>query len=100
MSRSIHSSEIGAEQGEIQEQTDNDARSEVPSGMSLWEVRDPNHVSALVGTVLLIFGPLPIKALSSFLGISGIPAVLLSLRPLFFVPNSGADSIRVFHDKH
>jgi len=52
---------------------------------------------SVAGAVLLIFNPLSIKALSTLLGVSGIPAVLHSLRPLFFVPNSGANSVRVFH---
>ena len=50
-----------------------------------------------VGAVLLIFNPLPIRALSSLLGVSSIPIVLHSLRSLFFVPSDGADSVWVLH---
>ena len=52
---------------------------------------------SVVGAVLLVFNALPIKALSTLLRVPGAPAVLHSLRPLLFVPNSGADSVRVFH---
>ena len=52
---------------------------------------------SVVGAVLLVFNALPIKALSILLRVPGAPAVLHSLRPLLFVPNSGADSVRVFH---
>ena len=52
---------------------------------------------SVVGAALLAFNPLPMKALSSLLRVSGISTMLRSLRPLLLVPNSEADSIRVFH---
>ena len=52
---------------------------------------------SVMGAILLVFNPFPIKALSSLLGVSGIPTILHSLRPLFFVPSDGADSVRVLH---
>ena len=52
---------------------------------------------SVVGAVLLVFNPLPKKALSDLLKVSGVPTALHSLRSLLLVPNSGADPIRVFH---
>jgi WD40 repeat protein len=52
---------------------------------------------SVMGAVLLMFNPLPMRALLSLLRMSGIPATLRSLHSLLFVPNGGADPIRVLH---
>ena len=53
----------------------------------------------VVGTVLLIFNPLPIKALSELLG-HGVPYIhsaVRSLHSLLLVPEKPEDPIRAFH---
>jgi len=53
----------------------------------------------VVGTVLLIFNPLPIKGLSELLGSSThhIQSSIRSLHSLLLVPESTGDPIRIFH---
>jgi len=57
------------------------------------------HFRTVVGTVLLIFNPLPIKALSELLGYE-IPHILSatrSLHSLLLIPEVSEDPIRTFH---
>ena len=52
----------------------------------------------VVGTVLLVFSPLSVKALSTLLRISDISTTLHSLHFVLLIPNeSNHDHIRVFH---
>ena len=57
------------------------------------------HFRTVVGTVLLIFNPLPIMALSELLGytIPHIHSTTRSLHSLLFVPDKPEDPIRTFH---
>jgi hypothetical protein len=52
---------------------------------------------SVVGMVLLVFNPLPMKMLSILLRTSGISATLRSLRSVLLFPNNEADPIRSFH---
>ena len=52
---------------------------------------------SVLGAVLLIFNPLPMKALSTLLRKSDISAALRSLHSLLLIPDSQVDPIRVFH---
>jgi hypothetical protein len=54
---------------------------------------------AVVGTILLIFNPLPIKALSELLGydIPHIRTTIRSLHSLLLIPDNPEDPIRTFH---
>ena len=56
-----------------------------------------NHFRSVVGAVLLILNPLPIKILSNLLGVPNISTMLRSLHSLLLIPNSPAEPIRVFH---
>jgi len=53
----------------------------------------------VVGTVLLIFNPLPIKSLSEFLGYNPqqIHSTMRSLHSLLLIPESIEDPIQIFH---
>ena len=52
---------------------------------------------SVVGAVLLVFNPLPMKALSTLLGTSNISTTLHSLHSLLLIPNGIEDPIRTFH---
>ena len=56
-----------------------------------------SHLRSVLGTVLLAFNPLPMKALSTLLRMSNIPTTLHSLHSLLLVPNNQVGPIRVFH---
>ena len=51
----------------------------------------------IVGTILLIFNPLPIKALSELLGIPNVQTTIRSLHSLLLIPDKPEDPIRTFH---
>ena len=57
------------------------------------------HFQAVVGTILIIFNPLSIKALSELLGYDTyhIRSTIHSLHSLLLVPDSTEDPIRIFH---
>ena len=57
------------------------------------------HFQTVVGTVLLIFNPLPIRSLSELLGINiqHIYLTIRSLHSLLLVPESPEDPIHIFH---
>jgi len=55
------------------------------------------HFRTVVGTVLLVFNPLSVNALSDLLRVSGISTALRSLHSLLLVPTSEDAPIRVFH---
>ena len=52
---------------------------------------------ATVGAIVLVFNPLPIKALSTLLGMSNISITLRSLHSVLKFPENKADPIHVFH---
>jgi len=52
---------------------------------------------AVVGTVVVVFNPLSIKALSDLLGVSDISTTLCSLHSLLLVPTSKDAPLRIFH---
>ena len=53
---------------------------------------------SVVGTILLVLNPLPVKALSTLLRASNILTTICSLHPVLLIPNeSDHDPIRVFH---
>ena len=56
-----------------------------------------SHFRSVVGMVLLVFNPLPMKALSTLLKMSNISITLRSLHSVLLVPESWADPIQVFH---
>ena len=56
-----------------------------------------SYFRSVVGRVVLVFNPLPIKALSTLLGISNISTTLRSLHSLLLIPDSIEDPIRTFH---
>jgi len=56
-----------------------------------------HHLRTVLGAVVLIFNPLPIKSLSTLLRKSNISTVLRSLHSLLLIPNSQDDPIQVFH---
>jgi len=56
-----------------------------------------HHFRTVVGAVLLVFNPLPVKILSDLLGVSGIPTTLRSLHSLLLVPTSEVAPVRIFH---
>ena len=51
----------------------------------------------VVGTLLLVFNPLPMEALSTLLKISNIPTTLCLLHSVLLVPGSKANPVRAFH---
>jgi hypothetical protein len=51
----------------------------------------------IVGTILLIFNPLPIKALSELLGIPNVQSTIRSLHSLLLFPDEQEDPIQAFH---
>ena len=51
----------------------------------------------VVGTVLLVFNPLSMMALSDLLKVSNISTTLRSLHSLLLIPENTEDPIRVFH---
>ena len=56
-----------------------------------------SHLRSVLGTVLLAFNPLPMKALSILLRISNIPITLRSLHSLLLIPNSQVGPVQFFH---
>jgi len=52
---------------------------------------------SVVGTVMLVFNPLPMEALSTLLRTSDISTTLRPLHSLLLVPDNKADPIQVFH---
>jgi len=56
-----------------------------------------SHFRSVVGTVLLVFNPLPMKGLSTLLRTSSISTTLHSLHSVLIFPNNEAHPIRVFH---
>ena len=56
-----------------------------------------SHFKTVVGTVLLVFNPLSLRALSDLLRVSGIPTTLRSLHSLLLVPASKDSPIQIFH---
>ena len=55
------------------------------------------HFKMVVGTVLLVFNPLSIRALSDLLVSSNIPTTLHSLHSLLLIPEGPEDPICIFH---
>jgi hypothetical protein len=51
----------------------------------------------VVGTVLLVFNPLSVRALSDLLRVSSIPTTLHSLHSLLLIPDGPEDPICIFH---
>ena len=56
-----------------------------------------SHFRSVVGAVVLVFNPLPMKALSTLLGTSNISTTLRSLHSLLLIPDSTEDPIHTFH---
>ena len=56
-----------------------------------------SNFRSVVGVVLLVFNPLPMKALSTLLKTSDIAITLRFLHSVLQFPNDEADAIRVFH---
>ena len=52
---------------------------------------------SVVGAVVLVFNPLPMKALSTLLRMSNISITLCSLHSVLLFPNNEGDPIQVFH---
>ena len=52
---------------------------------------------AVVGTVLLVFDPLPVRALSDLLRVPSIPTTLHLLHSLLLIPDGPEDPVRIFH---
>ena len=66
-------------------------------GVELDEKELYSHFRSVVGVVLLVFNPLPVKALYTLLGISDISTTLHSLHSVLLFPNNKADPIQAFH---
>ena len=56
-----------------------------------------SNLRSVIGAVLLVFNPLPIKALSDLLRVSNISTTISSLHSLLLVPESEAGVVRIFH---
>ena len=56
-----------------------------------------SRFKAVVGTVVLVFNPLSVKALSDFLREPGTPTTLRSLHSLLLVPDSTEDPVHIYH---
>jgi len=56
-----------------------------------------SHFRSVVGTVMLVFNPLPMDALSTFLRISDVSTTIRPLHSLILVPDNEADPIQVLH---
>ena len=56
-----------------------------------------SHLRSVVGAVMLVFNPLPRKALSTLLRTSNISTILRPLHSLLLIPDSIEDPIRIFH---
>ena len=56
-----------------------------------------SHFRAVVGTVLLVFNPLSVKALSDLLGEFDVSTTLRSLHSLLLIPPSEDAPIHIFH---
>ena len=56
-----------------------------------------SHFRSVVGAVLLVFNPLPMKVLSTLLGVSDISTTLRSLHSLLLIPDGAEDPIHTFH---
>ena len=56
-----------------------------------------SNFRTVVGTVLLVFNPLSVKALSDLLGESDVSTTLRSLHSLLLVPTGKVSPIRIFH---
>jgi len=55
------------------------------------------HLRSVLGMVLLVFNPLPMKVLSTLFKISDISAALRSLHSVLLLPNNKDDPIQAFH---
>ena len=66
-------------------------------GVGLDEEKLCSSFRAVVGTLLLVFNPLPMEALSTLLKGSNISTTLCFLHSLLLVPDSKANPIRAFH---
>ena len=56
-----------------------------------------SHFRTVIGTVLLVFDPLSVRALSDLLGAPGISTALRSLHSLLLVPTSEVAPVCIFH---
>ena len=56
-----------------------------------------SHFRTVVGSVLLVFNPLSVKALSELLKVSGISTTLRSLHSILLVPTSKVAPVHIFH---
>ena len=56
-----------------------------------------SYFRSVVGAVVLVFNPLPMKALSTLLGTSNISITLRSLHSLLLIPEGTEDPIHTFH---
>ena len=56
-----------------------------------------SNFRAAVGVVVLVFNPLPVKALSTLVGVSNISTILRTLHSVLTFPDNKADPIQVFH---
>ena len=56
-----------------------------------------SYFRSVVGVVLLLFNPLPMKALSTLLRTFNVPATLCLFHSLLLIPTSQVDPVRVFH---
>ena len=56
-----------------------------------------SHFRSVVGAVLLVFNPLPMKELSTLLKTSNISTIVRSLHSLLLIPESIEDPIHTFH---
>ena len=56
-----------------------------------------HHFRSVVGLVLLIFNPLPMKTLSSLLKSFSISTTLRSLHSILLIPNNDTDPVQAFH---
>ena len=56
-----------------------------------------SHFTTVVGTVVLVFNPLSVKALSDLLRMSSITTTLRSLHSLLLVPTNDVSPVHIFH---
>ena len=56
-----------------------------------------SRFKTVIGTVLLVFNPLSVKALSDLLRVSSVPTTLRPLHSLLLIPEGAEDPIRTFH---
>ena len=67
------------------------------SGLGVGDREIHSHFKTVVGTVLLAFNPLSLRALSDLLRVPGISATLHSLHSLLLVPTNKDTPIQIFH---